>query len=346
MGSVARDFYATLGLTKSAQDAQINAAYRRLALRWHPSRHHNTPQLDSAIAIFKEVSNAYAILINPKTRAQYDSVGEDFTKQSVVAALPLELAKAEQVFEAFFGTANPFAGLVEGERELWQSEMTEKMAEPPPIEVECLVTLEELYNGCTKVFKVPRQKVSAAEELVKYDDMITVAVSQGWKDGTKCIFEKDPRDITGKVVFTIKTVPHEDFKRVGDDLLYTAKITLIQSLTGHTFDVRTLDGRLLHVPLDTVVHPKFVKVLVGEGMPKGDGSRGDLRISFDIEFPELLKEEQQTLITFALTLPSNLSQKQKRLMQLALRLPEKGLSEEQTEALKLVVNTIKPLPPP
>ena len=34
---------------------------------------------------------------------------------------------------------------------------------------------------------------------------------------------------------------------------------------------------------------RFVKVLVGEGMPKGDGSRGDLRISFDIEFPELLK---------------------------------------------------------
>ena len=48
----------------------------------------------------------------------------------------------------------------------------------------------------------------------------------------------------------------QDFKRVGDDLLYTAKITLIQSLTGHTFDLRTLDGRLLHVPLDTVVHPK------------------------------------------------------------------------------------------
>ena len=59
-----------------------------------------------------------------------------------------------------------------------------------------------------------------------------------------------------------------------------------------------------------------------------------------------MQEEQQTLITFALTLPSNLSQKQKRLMQLALRLPDKGLSEEQTEALKLVVNTIKPLPPP
>ncbi len=59
-----------------------------------------------------------------------------------------------------------------------------------------------------------------------------------------------------------------------------------------------------------------------------------------------VQEEQQTLITFALTLPSNISQKQKRLMHLALRLPEKGLSEEQTEALKLVVNTIKPLPPP
>jgi DnaJ-class molecular chaperone len=32
-----------------------------------------------------------------------------------------------------------------------------------------------------------------------------------------------------------------------------------------------------------------VKVLAGEGMPKGDGTKGDLRINFDIEFPELLQ---------------------------------------------------------
>ena len=59
-----------------------------------------------------------------------------------------------QVFETFFGTANPFASLIEGERELWQELAQQKLSEPPPIEMDCFVTLEELYNGCTKVFKV------------------------------------------------------------------------------------------------------------------------------------------------------------------------------------------------
>jgi DnaJ-class molecular chaperone len=348
---MARDYYATLGLTKSANADQIKASYRKLALQWHPSRHRNSSQLESAVTIFKEVAEAYSVLIDQKARAQYDSVGEDFTKQSVVIAAPMELSKAETVFEAFFGTANPFASLIDGERELWQELSQQKLSEPPPIEMDCFVTLEELYNGCTKVFKVRRDMIDAEQQLVHYDDMLTVVVGKGWKDGTTCKFDRNPNDITGQVIFTIKTLPHKVFSRNDDDLLHTAKLTLIQSLSGFRFDLITLDKRTLHIPVDEIVHPKYKKIMHREGMMKANGERGDLIISFDIEFPELLKEEQKVLMTFALTLPSNLSIRQKRLMALALRLPEKdgkmiGLNEEQGPALDMVINTIKPLPPP
>lgn len=353
---MARDYYATLALTKSASDEQIKAAYRKLALQWHPSRHRNSSQLDSAVTIFKEVAEAYSVLIDQKARAQYDSVGEDFTKQAIVTASPMELAKAETVFETFFGTANPFASLIEGERELWQELAQQKLSEPPPIEMDCFVTLEELYNGCTKVFKVRRDLIDADQQLIHYDDLLTVNVGKGWKDGTKCTFDRNPKDVSGKVIFTIKSLPHKVYSRDGDNLLHTANITLIESLSGYRFDLDTLDKRTLHIPVDEIVHPKYKKVMPREGMMKTDGERGDLIVSFDIQFPELLKEEQKVLMTFALTLPTNLSIRQKRLMALALRLPEKDgkmlltgpeeLVEEQKAALDKVIDTIKPLPPP
>ena len=85
---MARDYYATLGLTKTATVEQIKASYRKLALQWHPTRHRNSSHLESAVTIFKEVGEAYNVLVDQKSRAQYDSVGEDFTKQVSHASRP------------------------------------------------------------------------------------------------------------------------------------------------------------------------------------------------------------------------------------------------------------------
>jgi DnaJ family protein B protein 4 len=59
--------------------------------------------------------------------------------------------------------------------------------------------------------------------------------------------------------------------------------------------VRTLDGRTLDVPLTNVVTPGSAKVIRGEGMPvsKTPGTKGDLRIKFEISFPRQLSGEQK-----------------------------------------------------
>lgn len=64
-----RDYYAMLGVPASATDDEIRRAYRQLALRWHPDR--NAGSADAAER-FKEISEAYAVLINPARRRDYD----------------------------------------------------------------------------------------------------------------------------------------------------------------------------------------------------------------------------------------------------------------------------------
>lgn len=65
-----RDYYATLGLAPQASDDEIRRAYRRLALQWHPDRNAGDRAAEER---FKEISEAYAVLIDPAKRRAYDA---------------------------------------------------------------------------------------------------------------------------------------------------------------------------------------------------------------------------------------------------------------------------------
>jgi len=66
---VERDLYATLGVAPSATPAEIAAAFRAHAKESHPDRHNGDPAIADH---FKALTNAYAVLIRPETRAAYD----------------------------------------------------------------------------------------------------------------------------------------------------------------------------------------------------------------------------------------------------------------------------------
>ena len=70
-----RDYYAVLDVEKSASDADIKRAYRRLAMKFHPDR--NQDNLENAEAKFKEAKEAYEVLMDKDARARYDRFGHD-----------------------------------------------------------------------------------------------------------------------------------------------------------------------------------------------------------------------------------------------------------------------------
>ncbi|XP_015933552.1 uncharacterized protein LOC107459799 isoform X1 [Arachis duranensis] len=97
--SASADYYATLGVPKSATGKEIKAAYRRLARQYHP----DVNKEPGATEKFKEISAAYEVLSDDKKRALYDQYGEAGVKSTVGGGSSAYTTNPFDLFETFFG---------------------------------------------------------------------------------------------------------------------------------------------------------------------------------------------------------------------------------------------------
>ncbi|KAB5563812.1 hypothetical protein DKX38_003866 [Salix brachista] len=95
------DYYATLGIPKSATSKEIKAAYRRLARQYHP----DVNKEPGATEKFKEISAAYEVLSDDKKRALYDQYGEAGVKSTVGGPSSAYTTNPFDLFETFFGSS-------------------------------------------------------------------------------------------------------------------------------------------------------------------------------------------------------------------------------------------------
>ena len=174
----------------------------------------------------------------------------------------------------------------------------------PAVEQDINLSLEELYNGCTKKLKINRRVVNPDGTSFPQDKILTITVKPGWKEGTRITFPEEgdqtPGRIPADIIFTVKQKPHPHFKREGNDLICAIPITLRDALCAHSqvnrhgipymIQVPLLNGTQLGVPVNTVVSPNTRIPIPNQGMPlsKSPNSRGNLIVTFDIQFPNEL----------------------------------------------------------
>ena len=71
---MAKDYYETLGVSKTSTDTEIKKAYRKLAIKYHPDKNQGDKTAEDK---FKGISQAYEILSDSSKRQQYDQFGHD-----------------------------------------------------------------------------------------------------------------------------------------------------------------------------------------------------------------------------------------------------------------------------
>ncbi len=86
-----KDYYTILGIARDATDEDIKRAYRRLAFQCHPDRNPGNPNAGER---FKEISEAYAVLIDPDKRQRFDQARQSgrpgdfsFSRQDIFSDL-------------------------------------------------------------------------------------------------------------------------------------------------------------------------------------------------------------------------------------------------------------------
>ncbi|MBU0487449.1 MAG: molecular chaperone DnaJ [Bacteroidetes bacterium] len=141
-----RDYYEILGVSKSAEEAEIKKAYRQKAMKYHPDRNEGDA---GAEAKFKEAAEAYDVLSDVEKRKRYDQFGHDGLTGSYASNFSGGF-NMEDVFTHFedifggFGFGGGFGGRSSGRRVVRGSNLRVKVK----------LTLEEISSGIEKKIKV------------------------------------------------------------------------------------------------------------------------------------------------------------------------------------------------
>lgn len=147
-----RDYYEVLGISKSADAAEIKKAYRKLAIKFHPDKN---PDDDAAEAKFKEAAEAYEILSNQEKRQQYDQFGHAGPRGGFGGGggggmnMDDIFSQFGDIFGGAFGGAAGFGGGGGGRRGGGN-----RRTKGSNLRIKVKLTLEDVANGVTKKVKV------------------------------------------------------------------------------------------------------------------------------------------------------------------------------------------------
>lgn len=143
-----RDFYEILGVSKSANDAEIKKAYRQMALKYHPDKN---PDDAKAEEMFKEAAEAYEVLSNADKRARYDRFGHQGMGGAAGGGQHMNMDDIFSQFGDIFGGHSPFESFFGGGQSRGGGRRVNRGSN---LRVKVKLNLEEIVNGVEKKIKV------------------------------------------------------------------------------------------------------------------------------------------------------------------------------------------------
>ncbi len=301
------DYYATLGVSKNADQSEIKKAYRKLAIKYHPDKNAGDKAAEEK---FKKISEAYAVLSDKEKRQQYDTFGESgfhqrYSQEDIFRGFDLNDILNQFGFGGgSFRTSGGFrTGSGGGFEDLFSGAGVGRgcggrTCRPQPVKggdltYEITVTLEDVLRGAEKTISL-RQNGSS--------NNIAVKIPQGIEAGKRLrLSGKGAASSTGgpagDLYLKINIAPHPVFTRAGNNLIMEKRIPFSQACLGTKIDVTTLEGKTFKVKVPAGVQQEAKLRIKGYGLPAGPhGRRGDILIKIGVRIPEKLSGEQKKVV--------------------------------------------------
>jgi len=279
------DYYTVLGVNEDCEISDINNAYKKLALKWHPDRNDSKEAIDK----FNKAAEAYETLSNPIKRKKFDQYRRKKSDIKATTVLRFTSDNANDVFKKMFGktnienilkhaTSSPNVNVIHhNSPNVHKKNTLVNTADVTEAGKPIKCPLEDLYTGKRRIVK-----------LEGHAKMVIVEVPMGCEDGYLLpVINPVNSDITH---FSIHAQKHSIYWRIKDNLHMNHELDLKEYVNGFTVVITLLDGRkkkISHSYGGKIIGPDLVMRIPNLGMPKFETSDyGDLYMHFKLNLPK------------------------------------------------------------
>jgi len=291
-----KDYYAILGVSKTATPEEIKRTYRKLARKYHPDVNPGNPKAEEQ---FKAINEANEVLSNPETREKYDQFGQYWKQAAAGVAPPGETNANAAGFDQygnFDDFINDLLGGLGGRTRAGGNYYRTSTQQPddftgfrsqapaPDTEAAIALSFSEAFHGVQKLLQLD-------------DETINVRIPPGAKPGSRIRIKGKGRlspfsPQRGDLYLTIELFPHRFFQFSGDNLTCEVPIRPDEAVLGTQIHVPTPDGEVMMTVPKGVNSGQSLR-LRGKGWILPKGNRTDLIVKLQIVSPKDLSEIEQ-----------------------------------------------------
>jgi len=247
------DYYAVLGVERSASPDEIKKSYRKLASQYHPDKGGDT-------AKFQQIQEAYATLSDPQKRQMYDNPHpQGFPNGFNVHMQGIDI---NDIFGQMFGQQGrgPFGNV--NRKQLYRTHIS--------------VTLKDAYYGGSTTLRLQTNTENKT---------VNITIPKGIETGNQLRFEH----LIDNAILVVDFVVQSDLKfdRKGSDLYSNQMVSVLDLIVGSNFEFESISGKKINVSIKSNTQPNVQLRLPGHGMPiKDSGYFGDQLILLKPYIPD------------------------------------------------------------